>query len=343
MKKVLCFGEILLRLSPVLQRQWIDDARLSVYLGGAELNVATALAGWSVPVAFCSALPPHYLADEILAKLEEKPIQTSKIIRAGERIGTYYLPDGSDLKNTGVIYDRQHSAFSALKPGGIDWDFVFDGIDWFHFSAINPALNADIAELCREGLQAAIEKGLTISVDLNDRAKLWQYGKQPSEVMPDLVEHCHIVMGNIWSANRLLGIPLDNLTRAGESFDAYIGQARKSADEIGSRFSRCQTVAFTFRMESEHGIEYYGTVQDKSGSYVSERFHPKDVSSKIGTGDCFMAGLIYGLLHSQPPQDIVNFASAAAVGKMAEKGDATHQTIQDVQKILNQWTTPRLK
>jgi 2-dehydro-3-deoxygluconokinase len=336
MKKVLCFGEILLRLSPILKRKWIHDACLSVYPGGAELNVATALAAWGVPVAFCSALPPHYLADEILTELQEKKIETNCIIRSGDRIGTYYLPEGADLKNTGVIYDRQHSAFSELKTGKIDWDFVFDGIDWFHFSAINPALNANIADLCREGLEAAVQKGLTISVDLNDRTKLWQYGKHPSEVMPHLVQHCHIVMGNIWSANRLLGIPLGNQLQEAAGYQGFIEQARQSAGEISNRFANCKAVAFTFRMEVQGGIDYFATLQDHSGCYVSERFQQKQVVSKIGTGDCFMAGLIYGHLSAMHPKDIVNFVSAAAVGKMQEKGDTTRQSVHDIQKILSQ-------
>ncbi|HWJ24990.1 MAG TPA: PfkB family carbohydrate kinase [Flavisolibacter sp.] len=176
MKKVFCFGELLLRMSPELGGAWIRNAHMPVFVGGAELNAATALARWNVPVAYGTALPENALAEEICRSLEGKGIDTSRIIFSGKRIGCYYLPQGADLKNAGVIYDREYSSFSQLKPGQIDWDRLLKDVEWFHFSAISPALNADVAVICKEALQAASEKGITISVDLNYRAKLWQYG-----------------------------------------------------------------------------------------------------------------------------------------------------------------------
>ena len=203
---VFCFGEILLRMSPVLNRQWIQQASIPVYVGGAELNVASALAKWNVPVRYCSAMPDHYLSHEMMEELQTKNIDVSAVHLSGNRIGVYYLPQGADLKNAGVIYDRAYSSFAELKPGMINWDKALEGCTWFHFSAISPALNENAAAVCKEALQAASAKGLTVSVDLNYRAKLWQYGKKPAEIMPGLVEYCHIIMGNLWSVESLLGI-----------------------------------------------------------------------------------------------------------------------------------------
>ena len=174
---VMCFGEILLRMSPVLNREWIHNASMPVYIGGAELNVASALAKWNVPVKYCTAMPDNYLSHDTLEELRLKKIDTSAVYLSGTRIGAYYLPQGADLKNAGVIYDRAHSSFAALQPGMINWDEALKDCSWFHFSAISPALNENAALVCKEALKAATLKGLTISVDLNYRSKLWQYGQ----------------------------------------------------------------------------------------------------------------------------------------------------------------------
>src|SRR4051794_15219285 len=209
MKPVFCFGELLLRMSPLRAAQWIHDASMPVYIGGAELNVANALACWQVPVQYCTALPNNTLSVDICSALTTNSIDVSAIHYSGKRIGIYYLPQGTDLKHGGVIYDRAHSSFSELQPGMINWDKELENVSWFHFSAINPALNENVVAVCKEALETAAKKGITISVDLNYRARLWQYGKHPVEEMPALVEHCDVIMGNIWSANALLGVPVD--------------------------------------------------------------------------------------------------------------------------------------
>ncbi len=190
---VFCFGEILLRMSPALKRDWIHKASMLVYAGGAELNVAAALSKWNVPVKYATAMPDNYLSKEIMKELRSKNIDTSAIHLSGNRIGVYYLPQGADLKNAGVIYDRANSSFSELKPGMINWDEALKGCSWFHFSAISPALNDNVALVCKEALKTASAKGLTISVDLNYRAKLWQYGKRPPQIMPEMVKYCQVL------------------------------------------------------------------------------------------------------------------------------------------------------
>ncbi|CAN5608729.1 hypothetical protein BH10BAC2_BH10BAC2_05430 [soil metagenome] len=335
MKRVFCFGEMLLRMSPVLNGVWIKNAAIPVYIGGAELNVANALAKWAVPVQYCSAVPDNYLSKEILSDLQKKNIDTTPVIFSGNRIGAYYLPQGTDLKNAGVIYDRAYSSFSELKPGSINWMEMLKDACWFHFSAISPALNEDAAMVCREAVMAASKMGITISVDLNYRAKLWQYGKKPVEVMPELVQYCDMVMGNIWSANSLLGIELDTTIHNKKSKEAYLHLATVTANNIFQAFPQCKRVANTFRFDAGDGIQYYAALNEKGEQYVSREFSIDKVVDKVGSGDCFMAGLIYGKYSNNGPQQIVDFSAAAAVGKTQEIGDATKQSVEDVNKRLS--------
>ncbi len=336
MKPVFCFGELLLRMSPLPSARWIHEASMPVYVGGAELNVATALARWKMPVQYCTALPANTLSEDICSVLMSAGIDVSPIHFSGSRIGIYYLTQGADLKHAGVIYDRAHSSFSQLQPGMIDWNIVLKDAGWFHFSAISPALSGQAAAVCKEAITAAKTKGITISVDLNYRSKLWQYGKQPADVMPALVEDCDIIMGNIWSANTLLGIPADAAIHEKNSKDAYLQHATATAQSLMQQYPKCKWVAQTFRFDKYDGIQYYAALNDAQQQYMSKEFNLPSIKDKVGSGDCFMAGLIYGLLHQQPPQHIIDFAAAAAIGKMNEVGDATKQTVQMVEQTIQQ-------
>lgn len=331
MSRVLCFGELLMRLSPELGGKWIDQRSMPVFIGGAELNAATALALWNVPVSYCTALPGNYLSAEIVESVQSRGIDTSRIIYSGHRIGSYYLPQGADLKAAGVIYDRAYSSFSELKPGVLDWDELLKDVSWFHFSAINPALNADAAEVCREGAEAAAKKGITVSVDLNYRARLWQYGKQPSEIMPSLVEHCHLVMGNIWAAEKMLGIPVSKDLQ--DNKEAYLEVAERTSEEILRQFPNCRQAANTFRFDAGAGVHYYATLYTKEGLFVSTEHHTDHIIDKVGSGDTFMAGLIYGSVNGMPAQEVIEFAAAAAFGKLFIKGDATTETAEAIKNL----------
>lgn len=337
-QKVFCFGELLLRMSPSLGRQWIHSNQMPVYIGGAELNVATALANWNVPVTYSTALPRHYLSEEILEELRSKNIGTDTVHFSGNRIGTYYLPQGADLKNAGVIYDRAYSSFWELKPGMIDWDKMLDGCSWFHFSAISPALNEIAPAVCEEALRAAKSKGLIISVDLNYRARLWKYGKEPVEIMPLLAEYCDVIMGNIWAEEKLLGTAIDQSLVEQNKKETYLEHSRKTSLEILQKFSNCRVVANTFRFDGgDGGIQYYATLNTKETQVVSTEFGIDKVVDKIGSGDCFMAGLIYGLYNGNPLQQVIDFAAAAAFGKLQEKSDATSQKLADVNETLKKY------
>ncbi|MHB1920593.1 MAG: PfkB family carbohydrate kinase [Chitinophagaceae bacterium] len=335
--KVVCFGEVLLRLSPAAGGQWLEQNCMPVYIGGAEANVATALAHWDIPVKYGTVVPDHYLAREAVAYLEQRKIDISAIQFSGNRLGQYFLGQGDDLRNAGVIYDRDHSSFFCLMPGMLDWEKILDGATWLHFSAISPALNQQLASVCREGLELASHKNMTISIDLNYRPKLWQYGLSPVEIMPDLVQFCHLVMGNIWSASSLLGIPVDPSIHAGSSRSDYLEQARITALEVLSRFPACQAMANTFRFDQgREGIRYYATLQMRGQEFHSPIFDLESILDPVGSGDCFMAGLIYGFRQDLSPQHTLEFAAAAAIGKLLERGDATRQTTHFIQKYLQE-------
>jgi len=325
MKKVFCFGELLLRFSPSLQKQWIQEHNMPVFVGGAELNVAKALATWEIPVKYMSVLPDNYISKEIISALTDEGIDTSSILFNGDRIGTYTLPMGADLKNAGVIYDRAYSSFSFIKRGMINWEQVLEGYDWFHFTAISPALNADVADVCKEALEFATKKGMTISVDLNYRAKLWQYGKKPTEVMPELVKYCHIVMGNVWSAHQLLGTKLDKALNDDCEKDFYVEQSNLVSKEIMSTYTNCKLVANTYRFSEDDAVRYYATLTNHTEHVVCKEHYTKTVIDKVGSGDCFMAGLIYATINQFTTEQAINFAASAAFGKLQEVGDSTKQ------------------
>lgn len=337
MRKVFCFGEILLRLSPALQGEWLNQHNMPAFIGGAELNVATALARWDVPVRYCSAVPDNYLSHEIIDHLRQKGIDTSAFHFGGSRIGVYYLPQGADLKHAGVIYDRAYSSFAQLKPGMINWDKALKNVSWFHFSAISPAICDDAADVCEEALKAASAKGITISIDLNYRAKLWKYGKKPIEVMPSLVEYCNVIMGNVWSANTLLGIYVDENIHSNTSKEAYLSHSLKSSEEIQQKFPKCTSVANTFRFDDkEEGIRYFTALYQNGKQISSQEFYADAITDKVGSGDCFMAGLIYGLYKHHSQQQIIDYAASAAYGKLFETGDATSQDVITIRERCRQ-------
>lgn len=332
-KKVLCFGELLLRISPAPDDELVEKQPMILYMGGAEANVATALAGWNVPVKYCTVLPDNFMSSHVIEYLEYKGIFTSSILLAGHRIGVYYLERGADLKGS-MVYDREHSSFSELKTGMLDWDKILRDVSWLDFSAISPALNQNVADVCLEAVKAASKKNITISLDLNYRSRLWKFGKEPIEIMPKLAEYCDVVMGNIWSAHTLLGTAIDENIHEKKCKQAYLDHARSTSLEITKMFPRCKTVANTFRFDGEaNHILYYTSVYANGQQFESPEFTANVVVDRSGSGDCFMAGIIYGLYNKHEPQEIVNYATAAAFGKLQEQGDATRQDVFKVKKV----------
>lgn len=333
MKKILCLGEILLRLSPAANGQWLAQNQMPVFMGGAELNAATALAIWGHPVKYFTAMPENMLSKDIAAYLAKKNIDTSAVHYGGDRIGLYYLQQGTDMKNAGTIFDRAGSSFATLETGIINWDKVLEDVQWLHFSAIAPAISASAANLCLEALQAAGLRGIKISVDLNYRALLWKYGKDPVEIMNSLLPYCHLVMGNIWAANTLLGIALDEKLIEAKQYEAH---AKKTAEAIMHKYPACTIVANTFRFDEAKGIKYYAVLNNKEEQAVSKTFITDTVIDKVGSGDCFMAGLIHAVLNGYSNKETIDYAAAAAFGKLQEKGDTTSNSVTTIKNIIAQ-------
>ena len=334
MNSILCFGEFLFRFSPDMQGNWLKYNTLPFFVGGAELNVAAALANWELPIHYCSALPENYLSHQITDYLKQKQINTSKVYYHGNRIGSYFLPADADLKHQSVIYDRSNSSFAMLEPGMIDWDEVLEGVNWFHFSAISPALSESVAKVCEEALIVAARKKITVSVDLNYRNKLWQYGKNCNEIMPGLVKYCDVIMGNIWSASMMLDIPVAEQLGQKNNKESYIEQSMQTSLRVAENYPKSKVVANTFRFEEGLKINYYATLFSGNKLLVSQEYFSDKILDKVGSGDCFMAGLIYGYFHELPEQDILEFATAAAFEKLFVKGDSTNKTAAEINAAI---------
>jgi len=342
MSKVLCFGELLLRLPPANGGEWLRTNQMPVFVGGAELNVATALATWQMPVKYCTALPDNIITHDIIAFLQTKNIDTSPIILSGERIGLYYLKEGADMKSEENVFDRKYSSFSMLSTGVVNWDEILQDVSWFHFSAIAPAVSEKAAALCLEALKAASQRNITISVDLNYRSLLWKYGKQPWEIMPGLVKYCDVIMGNIWAAQTLLGVSVDDKLLQPRTKEVFLQHATYTAKQLFDRFANCKWVANTFRFDADAGdIRYYAALNTKTEQAVSPEFTTDAIIDKVGSGDCFMAGLIYGLKSQHALQDVIGFAAAAAFAKLHEKGDSTKNTVEYIQQVKAKFETTK--
>lgn len=327
---VLTFGELLLRISPDEGGEWLNENTFPFFIAGAELNVATALALWGIPSKYMTALPDNGMCRQIAGFLEQQNIDLSSVIYQGNRLGLYFLTKGKDLKNDALIYDRAGSSFSDLKPGMIDWDSLFEGVSWFHFSAICPALNQNIADVCEEALQIASKKGVIISVDLNYRSKLWQYGKQPVDIMPGLVKYCDVIMGNVWAVETMLGVAVEpNIHESGQK-SIYLKEALKTSEELMRQYPKCKAVANTFRFDAKTGVTYYASLFTGDEFNASNEYCASHIINKVGSGDCFMAGLIYGFYNDLGPEQTLEFATAAAFEKLFIEADVTNKTAKEI-------------
>jgi len=320
--RILSFGELMLRLSSTGASFLEKDSPVVVFPAGSEANVVASLAQFGVPCSYLSRMPDNELALQALAVLKDLGVDVSATLLEGDRLGLYFLLSANGLTKGEVVYDRKYSAFSQLKPGDIDWDQALDGYTWFHWSALTPALDESLAAVCKEALEAARNKGLVVSVDLNYRNKLWNYGKQPIEVMPQLLPYCDVIMGNIWAANKMLGTAVLETLGRDTPPDTYFEHARESAHEVFERLPQCKHVAYTFRfMDSPSHNLLYGTYHTRTGDFMSAIQETNQVVDRIGSGDAFMAGLIYALVSDMSGQAIVDTATAAGFKKLFVKGD----------------------
>lgn len=320
--RIAVFGEFLLRVSTQTGHFINASEGIAIYAGGSEANVASSLACMKTPVSYISCIPDNPLANQALNSLKERGVDTGQCRFAGDRLGLYFLLSANGLSKGEVVYDRKYSSFSSLKPGDINWDEVLEGHDWLHWTALTPALNEGMIAICEEALQAAQKKGLTISVDLNYRNRLWNYGKSPIEVMPSLVAYCDVIMGNIWAANTMLGTSVDASLDRNTTKELYIEHANRSAQEVFKQFKNCKHIAYTFRfMDNPSHNLFYGTYHNQEGNYASETFETNEVIDRIGSGDAFMGGLIHALTTGKENQAVIDLATSAGFKKLFVKGD----------------------
>lgn len=321
--QILSFGEILIRQQPTGTHFFAADSNtVKLYPGGSEANVAVSLALMGETVNYVSAFPENALSTEILQCLNHYKVQTDKVIFSGDRLGQYILLGANGLTKGDVIYDRKYSSFSTLKQTDFSVDKLLDGVTWFHWSALTPALNEDMANLLEEILQAAQVKGITTSVDLNYRSKLWQYGKEPIQVMPRLLTYCDVIMGNIWAAEKMLGTTVDSHLNRETTKETYLEAAQQSAAEVFVKYPRCKHVAYTFRFmdNAQHNL-FYGTYHTPTVNTYSETLETNSVVDRIGSGDAFMAGFIHALVQKMNPQEIIDTATKAGFAKLFVEGD----------------------
>lgn len=320
--KVLSFGELLYRIQSSVELFSTSTESIVMFPGGSEANVAIALGQMEIESAYMSSGPDNQLVDRILTIFRENNVDVSKFRLEGDRLGSYILLGANGLTSGEVIYDRKYSSFYNLKEIDIDWDFVFEGIDWFHWTALTPALSDQHVSLCYKAVEEARKRGMIVSVDLNYRSKLWQYGKNPIEVMPDLVQDCDVIMGNIWASNKMLGTFLDDDWSGEREGLDYYAISKTVAKEVFHKYPRCKHLAFTFRFmdNAKHNL-FYATYHTKDVDCLSQKHETFNLIDRIGSGDAFMAGLIAGIIRGYSAQDLIDFAADIGYRKLFVKGD----------------------
>ena len=333
MDKIITFGEIMLRLATPDHQRFNQASMFNASFGGGEANVAVSLANFGMNTEFVSRLPGNDIGNSCMQELAKYGVGTQHILRGGDRMGIYYLEKGAVNRASQVIYDRSNSAFSLLKTGMIDWDKVFEGAGWFHWSGITPALSISVAEVCKEAIQKAVGKGMIISCDLNYRSKLWNYGKTARDVMPELVAECDYVMGNEEDAEKTLGISTEGADVLGGNVNAELYES--VSNQIMERFPKVKKVITTLRgsINANHNT-WTGVLFDGKSLLKAPEYNITHIVDRIGGGDAFMAGLIYGILNWDNDQKALDFATAASCLKHTVDGDFNLVTVKEVEKLM---------
>ena len=331
--RVVTFGEIMMRLSPPGFQRFTQAHSFDVIYGGGEANVAVSLANYCIPVDYVTRLPENDIGRSCLRFLRQHGVAVDKIVWGGDRLGIYFLEIGAVARGSKVIYDRANSALATIEPGMVDWEQVFGDATWFHWTGITPAISQGAAATCLEAVQVAKEMGLTISCDLNYRRKLWNWGKQPGEVMPDLVKYCDVAIGNEEDAAKVFGIQAPDTDVTSGQIDAH--KYRLVCERLHERFPGLQTIAITLRgsISASHNT-WSGILWDQGSIYIAPLYDITHIVDRVGGGDSFMGGLIYGLLtYGEDKQRALNFAVAASCLKHTVFGDFNLVSVQEVEKL----------
>lgn len=335
MKKVVSFGEIMLRLATPGYNRFIQSNSLNATFGGGEANIAVSLANYGIPTEFVTRLPENDIADWCKSELRKYNVGTEHIIRGGDRLGIYFLETGAVARASKVVYDRAHSAIAEIRPGMIDWEAVFSDAQWFHWTGITPAISQGAADACLEAIKVANKMGVTVSTDLNFRKNLWRYGKTAQEVMPELVKGCDVILGNEEDFEKVFGIKPEgfDVTDTGGEIDAReFESVCKQAMEM---FPRAKRVITTLRGSINANHNTWGGCMYSDKMYISRRYDITHIVDRVGGGDSFMGGLIYGLLtYPEDDQRALEFAAAASCLKHTVYGDFNLVTVAEVENLL---------
>jgi 2-dehydro-3-deoxygluconokinase len=330
---IVTFGEVMLRLSPPGFLRIPQANSFDVSFGGAEANVAVSAARFGLPVEFVTRLPENDLAEACIASLRGAGVGTRHIQRGGERLGIYFMETGAAQRGSKVVYDRSHSSMSTIQPGTVDWAQVFNGASWFHTTGITPAISQSAAETALEAVKAAHEMGVPVSIDMNYRKNLWKWGKKASEVMPQLFQFCDVAVGNEEDAQDVFGIkaPDTDITAGKVSSESY----RYVSEKLAERFPNLKTVAFTLRgsLSATHNT-WSGVLWDQGAFYDTRTYDIEYIVDRVGGGDSFTAGLIYGMLRYADRQSTLDFAVAASCLKHSILGDFNQVSVAEVEKLM---------
>ena len=340
-KKVITFGEIMLRLATPDYLRFCQANQFNATFGGGEANVAASLANYGIETEFVTRLPQNDIARACVMELRKQGIGTSKIIYGGERLGIYFLETGAVARASKVVYDRAHSSIAEIRPGMIDWDEVFKDASWFHWTGITPAISEGAANVCLEAIQAANRLGITVSCDLNYRKNLWKYGKKASEVMRELAKYVDVAIANEEDVQKSLEITVDVNVESGElDREKY----RALGNKVLESYPNMKCIAITLR--ESHSADWNGwaaCLNDGKDFYVSKKYEIRDIIDRVGGGDSFAGGLIYGLNHYEDKQSALEFAVAASCLKHSIIGDFNRASVSDVTKLMGGDGTGRVQ
>lgn len=327
--RVVTFGELMLRLAPNGYNRFFQNDQMQATFGGGEANVAVSLANYGIDVSYVTKLPNHAIGQAAVNSLRYFGIDTSRVIRGGDRIGIYYLEKGASQRGSVCIYDRAHSAIQEANPAEFHWEEILDGADWFHFTGITPALGANMVQACLDACQTAKRMGVKVSCDLNYRSKLWTRA-QARAAMEQLCRYVDVCISNEEDAKDVFGIEAGNSDIYGGKLDreGYKSVAKQLADRFGF-----QKVAITLRTSiSASDNEWAGMLYDGRG-YCFSKSYRLHIVDRVGGGDSFGGGLIYALLSGKDSQSAVEFAVAASALKHSVEGDYNRVTVAEVEKL----------
>ncbi|MDA2928678.1 sugar kinase [Acidobacteria bacterium AH-259-O06] len=331
-KRVVTLGEIMLRLKSPGQEKLLQSPIFEASFGGGEANVAISLAQFGLDVTFLTTLPANPVGEACVAELRRWGVNTSQIVRSGERMGIYFLEPGANQRPSKVLYDRAHSSFAESQSQDFDWGSIFDGVDWFHITGITPALGKNCAHLAVEAVQMARKREITVSCDYNFRKKLWKYGKSAPEIMRELVKNIDIGIANEEDCQKSLGIKIDVDVSAGRlEKERYRMLAEKALGE----FPNLKKQAITLRESHSADHNTWSAVLHNGKEFLTSRnYEITDIVDRVGGGDAFAAGLIYGLLNYGRDDQALEFAVAASCLKHSVPGDFNRVTVEEVETLM---------